>query len=159
MSEEATVSPLLEWLVTNTDLTSLDELSLATGVDLPSLRKIDSAEATPSSHHVKALRRIFPGLPLDVIKRHGIATPDHISTRRGTLPEGTSLHVGTVGELQVGDYVPYVPPRGHVMTFGSQWVQVLSTERQGSLLVTVDFGGVLRTFACDMSIRFARIAV
>lgn len=159
MAEETSVTPLMEWLVTHTDLNSLDELSLATGVDLPSLRKIDSGEATPSAHHVKAIRRIFPALPLETIKRHGVVTPDHISTRRGTLPEGTTLHIGTVGELEVGDYIPYVPPRGHVVTFGSQWVRVRSTERQGPLLMTVDFGGILRTFACDLSIRFARIAV
>lgn len=148
---------LLQWLEENTDFTSLDELSLASGVDLPSLQKFSAGEAIPSLHHVKALKRVFPRLPIELIKRHDVETPEHISTRRGTLPEGTELHVGTVRDLMVGDYVPYVLPKGHESTFGSHWVQVRSTTKQ-SILTLIDLGGIQRSFNSEMSIRFARIA-
>ena len=150
--------PLIDWLKENTDFTSLDELSLASGVDLPSLQKFAAGEATPSIHHIKALKRVFTRLPVELIKRHGVETPEHISTRRGTLPEGTEIHVGTVRDLIAGDYVPYVLPQGHESTFGSHWVQVRSATKQ-SILTLVDLGGIQRAFNSDMSIRFARIAV
>lgn len=159
MSDEQQPLSLLEWLQKNTDLTSLDELSLASGVDLPSLTKINAGEATPSPHHVKALRRIFSGIPAEVLKRHTISVPDHISTRRGTLPEGTELHIGTVSDLRVGDYVPYVPARGQSTTFGSHWVQVRSLVPQGITKTIIDFGGIVRPFSPELSIRFARNAI
>jgi hypothetical protein len=150
--------PLLQWLTENTDFTSLDELSLASGVDLPSLQKFNAGEAIPSIHHVKALKRVFPRMPIEIIKTHRVETPEHISTRRGMLPEGTELHVGTVRDLMVGDYIPYVLPQGHESTFGSHWVQVRSTTKQ-SILTLVDLGGIQRSFNSEMSIRFARIAI
>jgi hypothetical protein len=157
MDEAGAQMPLLEWLKTNTDFTSLDELSLASGVDLPSLQKFNAGEALPSIHHVKSLRRVFPKMPLDVLKTHTVTSPEHISTRRGTLPEGTELHTGKVRDLMVGDYIPYVLPKGHESIFGSHWVQVRSTIKQ-NILHRLDLGGIERPFHSDVSIRFARKA-
>jgi hypothetical protein len=146
--------PLIEWLKNNTDLTSLDELAMASGVDLPSLQKFNAGEAVPSIHHVKSLRRIFPKMPLEVLKSHDVTVPEHISTRRGTLPDGTELHTGKVRDLLAGDYIPYVLPKGHETAFGSHWVQVRSTFPQ-NLFHRLDLGGIERPFHSDISIRFA----
>ena len=156
---EPSSGTLLEWLKENTDLTSLEELSLATGVELPSLYKINNGDALPSIHHIKAIRRIYPRLPLELMKRHVIHTPEYISTRRGVLPDNTVLHVGRVKELRPGDLIPYLPIRsGSETVSGSHWVEVRSITSLTPLSSTVDFGGLSAHYVHDVSIRFARKA-
>lgn len=153
MTEDLT---LLGWIQHHTDFASLEELSVATGVDLRTLRRIDAAEVLPTAPHTKALRTLFPGLPVELLQRHAHPEPVYSSTPAGALPAGTEFHAGTASDLRVGDLIPYTPPKGGAPRSGAHWIEVERVEEEGTLTLAIIFGGT--RLACDkkMSIRFAR---
>lgn len=150
---------MLEWLRENTEFTTLDQLAMATGVELPTLRDIDARKVLPSPLHVDAIKRSAPSIPVSLLHQHAIIEPESVVSPRGTLPEASmTLHVGKIKDLQVGDHVSYVPRLSHERRVGSHWVEVRSVTSLKITSTLVNFGGVERIYSPEMSIRFARRA-
>lgn len=159
MTEVLTEPSLLEWLRANTEFTTLDQLAIATGVELPTLRSIDAKRVLPSPFHVDAIKRSVPNIPVSLLNQHSIVEPESLVSPRGTLPEPSmSLNVGKIKDLQPGDYVSYVPRLSHERRAGSHWVEVISVTAVRTTSINVNFGGVERNYSPEMSIRFARRA-
>lgn len=122
---ESTISPLEKWLEENADGISLQQLAFSSGFHFEHLRLIALGLATPNEAHIQALRRIIPNLPTALLDSHRAAIPDSLATKRGSVPAGCKLTIIPVSEIQVGDWISYIPTslsaRGK-----SHWVQVLS---------------------------------
>jgi hypothetical protein len=149
----------MDWLRENTSFSTLDQLAIATGVELPTLRDIEDGKVLPNPLHVDAIKRIAPSIPASILSRHTIIEPETVIAARGALPgESMELHLGKVKDLQPGDYVPYIPRLSHERRTGSYWVEVRAVSHVKATIATVNFGGVERNYGPEVSIRFARRA-
>lgn len=159
MTEPSNDSTLLQWLMENTEFSTLDELAMATGVELPTLRNIDASKVLPNALHTDAIKRAIPSLPVALLNKHAIIEPETVESARGAMPEASMvLNLGKIKDLQVGDFVPYVPRLSHERRVGSHWVEVRSVTPLKVTSTSINFGGVERNYSPEMSIRFARRA-
>lgn len=137
MAEDSNSTPLEQWLKTNADGISLQQLAFSSGVHYDSLRLIADGLALPDWSHVQALRRIIPNLPASLLEGHREASPASITTGRGAVPPGCKFLTIPVSSIEAGDYIAYVPPvkslRGK-----AHWVQVNSI-RLSDRVARVDF--------------------
>lgn len=149
----------MEWLRDNSPFKTLEQLSMASGVELQTLRDIDESKVLPNSLHVDAIKRVVPAIPASTLSQHAIVEPETVIAPRGALPqENMELHLGKVKDLQAGDCVSYIPRLSHERRKGNYWVEVRSVAHLNATTTSVDFGGVERTYSPEVSIRFARRA-
>lgn len=136
-TEDSKSSPLEEWIKENAEDITLQQLAFSSGVHYDSLRLIADGDALPDWSHIQALRRIIPSLPTNLLEAHRVASPAAIKTGRGSVPPGSKFMIIPVSEIQVGDYIAYIPA-AKSLRGKAHWVQVNSI-RLSDRVARVDF--------------------
>lgn len=145
-------------MVEDEDRLPSDIVALISGIDRRHLRAMERGSMTPSEDHAIRLEQSLGSDALEQFGHGTIPKPEYLELKRGVLPPGHRLiRRTTVGQLMVGDLIPYLPPQ---KAKSNLWVEVRSleedsTDEAGERLL-VDMGGVAQVMNRSTAVRVAR---
>lgn len=137
---------------------TVDQAHIVTGIDNRHLKQMNQGIMSPSDDHIDRFNQTLGEAYLESYNWHTVPVPETIETAKGSLPENHVLiRRTTVGELRVGDLVPYIPNK---RSRKSLWVEVRSIKsdetEENSEVLEIDLGGIVQYFQPFAPIRVAR---